>query len=203
MICRRRPSAPGLGGSRPLAVGCAVLQAELAALSRSFPGLDLRLLPSRLHMDPERLGGELAAVLDAEAGRRVLLVYGDCCPAMGRLAQRPLVARTAGCSCCELLLGHEPCRRLLRAGAFFLLPEWMRRWREVFTVDLGLDEVSAPELMGDLHTCLVYLDTGLVPVPAAELAACAAFCRLPAEVRRVPLDHLRRQVEDGLAALAC
>jgi hypothetical protein len=182
-------------------VGCAVLRAELAALAGSLPALEAHFLPSHLHLEPASLDRELGTALDACAGRAVVLAYGDCCPAMRRLAARPGVVRTPGLSCCELLLGQAEYRRLLRAGAFFLLPEWTPRWRTVFTCDLELEAEAARALMGELHTRLVYLDTGVVPVPAAELAACAAFCGLPLEVLPVPLDHLRAILADALQRL--
>lgn len=182
-------------------IGCAVLRAELAALAGGLPALEASFLPSHLHLDPARLERELGVALDARAGRAVMLAYGDCCPGMRRLAARPGVVRTPGLSCCELLLGQAEYRRLLRAGAFFLLPEWTPRWRTVFTCDLELEAEAARALMGELHTRLIYLDTGVMPVPRAELAACAAFCGLPLEVRPVALDHLRATLTAALQGL--
>jgi hypothetical protein len=109
----------------------------------------------------------------------------------------PGVARTRGVNCCSLLLGRAAYRELLRAGVFFLLPEWVARWEEVFARELGLNRENARTLMQEMHCRLVYLDTGLVPVPTGVLHACAAFCGLPCEVRSTPLEFLHQAIQDA------
>ncbi|BDG08827.1 DUF1638 domain-containing protein [Anaeromyxobacter paludicola] len=184
-------------------VTCSVYEREVEALRQvRWPWAVHRRVSSMLHMRPQKLERHLAAALDdARAGSRVVLVYGDCCPAMASLEGRPGVARTRALNCCELLLGADAYRQLSREGAFFLLHEWAERWPEVFQQELGLDLAQARELMTDLHRKLVYLDTGLAPVPEAVLAACAAFAGLPCEVRPTPLDHLAGRIDDALRRL--
>lgn len=182
-------------------VCCSVLQAEVQSLRQpQWPDRAPRLLPSMMHMHPGLLAASLRAVLEGELrqGHGVVLVYGDCCPQMRTLEAMPGVARTRGKSCFELLLGPEEYRRLSQEGAFFLLAEWALRWKEIFAEELGLDRANATSLMQDLHRKLVYLDTGVAPVPNASLKACAEYCGLPCEVRPVPLERLRLAIEDAL-----
>lgn len=195
-------SAPGRAG--PVLVCCSVFRAEMEALARArWPGVELHFESSMLHMRPVKLQRRLDADVDRELPRHpVGLVYGDCCAGMTAIAARPGVARVDGLNCPEMLLGREEYRRLSHEGAFFMLPEWTLRWREVFRRELGLDERTAPELMGDMHRKLVYLDTGVAPIPVDELRACSAYTGLPFEIVRVELDRLAASVESALAALA-
>jgi hypothetical protein len=180
---------------------CSVLRAEVESLREvHWPDHKLIFLPSTMHMRPERLASSLESVLDAELkqGYGVVLIYGDCCARMTELEALPGVVRTRGKNCCELLLGPEEYRRLLHQGVFFLIPEWARRWKEIFTKELGLNRVNATSLMQEMHRKLVYLDTGLAPVPENALEDCAEYCGLPYEVLQVSLGHLHSTIEEAL-----
>lgn len=189
--------------SQPKAVMicCSVLQSEVESLCQVH-WLDhhLRFLPSMMHMHPERLASSLEAILDEELneGHGVVLIYGDCCARMTALEGLPGVVRTRGKNCCELLLGAAEYRRLSLEGAFFLIPEWTCRWKEIFVRELGLNNDNATSLMQDVHRKLVYLDTGLAPVPENALKECAEYCGLPYEVLPVSLERLRLAVEEAL-----
>ena len=180
---------------------CSVLQAEVESLRDvHWPDHKLIFLPSMMHIYPERLASSLESVLDAELkhGYGVVLVYGDCCARMTALEGLPGVVRTRGMNCCELLLGPEEYRRLSHEGVFFLISEWACRWKEIFTKELGLNRDNATSLMQEMHRKLVYLDTGLAPVPENALEDCAEYCGLPYEVLQVSLGHLHSAIEEAL-----
>jgi hypothetical protein len=180
---------------------CSVLRAEVESLRDGhWPDHKLIFLPSMMHMYPERLASSLESVLDAEPtqGDGVVLIYGDCCARMTELEALPGVVRTRGKNCCELLLGPGEYRRMSHDGVFFLLPEWARRWKEIFTKELGLNRDNATSLMQEMHRKLVYLDTGLAPVPENALEDCAEYCGLPYEVLQVSLGHLHSAIEEAL-----
>ncbi len=187
--------------SNDVIVCCSVLKAEVQSLSKErWPDHKLVFLPSMMHMHPERLASSLEALLGAELkqGHAVVLIYGDCCARMGALEALPGVVRTRGRNCCELLLGSAEYRRLSREGAFFLIPEWARRWKEIFATELGLNHANATSLMRDMHRKLVYLETGIVPVPEKELQECSNYCGLPYEVLPISLELLRSAIEEAL-----
>jgi len=151
-------------------------------------------------MYPERLASSLQTVLDGELkqGHKVVLIYGDCCAQMTAMEAMPGVVRTRGKNCCELLLGIEEYRRLSHEGAFFLIPEWVSRWKEIFVKELGLNCDSATGLMQEIHRKLTYLDTGMAPVPENALKEFAEYCGLPFEVRQVSLELLHSAIEYAL-----
>lgn len=180
---------------------CSVLRTEVESL---YPELlsdhKLRFLPSMLHMHPERLTSSLESLLEGELkqGHHVILIYGDCCARMTNFEVIPGVVRTRGKNCCELLLGSMEYRKLSHEGDFFLIPEWARRWKEIFSTELGLNQDNATCLMQDIHRRLMYLDTGLATVPESELKECSEFCGLPYEIQQVSLDLLHSTIEESL-----
>jgi hypothetical protein len=190
--------------TKSVIISCSALKQEVESLCKEhWPRHRLLFLPSMLHMHPERLAASLESALEAEMirSRDVVLIYGDCCARMTALEALPVVTRTRGKNCCELLLGDGEYRRLSHEGAFFLIPEWAGRWKEVFSRELGLNRENAAGLMGDMCKKLVYLDTGLVPTPDSELRDCAEYLALPCEVMPVSLKPLQAAIEE--AVLRC
>ena len=52
--------------------------------------------------------------------------------------------------------------------------------------------------MQEIHHKLMFLDTGLAPVPENALKECAEYCGLPCEVRQVTLERLRLAIEEAM-----
>jgi len=183
---------------------CSIFKAELNALSAShWPRHTIHVVDSILHMRPQKLSEKLVALVEKEqrSRKKILLIYGDCCSVITSLEARPGVVRTRGHNCCYLLLGLDRYRQLSHEGAFFILPEWIHRWQEVFRDELGLDHEHAVLFMGEMHRKLVYLDTGVIPVPLDLLRDCATYCGLPFEVLPTPLDTFREAIETALSRL--
>ncbi len=185
-------------------ITCSVFRAEVTHLWKTcWPHLTVPFQNSMLHMNPAKLGRRLESVVQDELrqGRRVVLIYGECFPGMTALESRPGVARTRGGNCAEMVLGRDEYRRLLRDGAFFLLPEWAAQGEKYFKHELGLNRDNATSLMQDSHRKLLYLDTGVTPIPERGLRSVASYCGLPWEVLPVSLDALRAVIEDALHRL--
>jgi hypothetical protein len=184
-------------------LSCGVVQDELTALHRSgaLPGT-LRFLNSMLHLEPLNMDAVLLHACQTvdPAFSRVVLVYGDCCPDMLQLTHRFQLGRVAAINCAQLLLGRSRYRELMQEEVFLLLPEWAVRWREVMQKGLGLTPEVARDLMQEVRQGgLVYLDTGLIPVPEAELEACAQFSGLPWRLEKVSLAPLLDTLLDAEA----
>jgi hypothetical protein len=174
-------------------LSCGVLRAELEELHRRGKiGGELRFLDSMLHMNPQQLQTTLETALGqpGPAGGRLVLVYGDCCSRMLDLVRQFRVGRVNAINCAQMLVGRARYRELMHRHAFMLLPEWAARWREIFQIELGLSAEVAHDLMSEHCGELVYLDTGLTPVPENALADCRAHLGIPCRIERVTLDHL-------------
>ena len=178
-------------------VVCNVLSNEVRELHRQ--GLisgELLELDSMLHMDPPELERTLRAIID-EQTRPIVLVYGDCCPAMLQLAERPGVVRVSAPNCIQLLTGKAYFKELMHREAFVLLPEWAPRWKTIIEQELGLKGDVARDLFRENRKELVYLDTGITPVPYTEINACAATTGLPAHIEKTGLSHLRKALQSA------
>jgi hypothetical protein len=184
----------------PRCIACSIFRREIESLQASG-ALDLAVdyLPSMLHMAPDRLDARLTTSLtEAEAqGQKVLIAFGDCCGHMEDFRAKPGIDRTEGINCCEIILGREAYRRLRREGAFFLMPEWALAWRQVFMSQLGLLGSNAKTFMQEMHTRLIYLDTGIQPVPWQALNEASEYLGLPVEVLPVSLDPLLASLREA------
>ena len=63
-----------------------------------------------------------------------------------------------------------------------------------FCGEYVLNAKTAPIFMNDMHRVIIYLDTGLEPVPIGTLEAMAQFFELPYEVLSIELDFLKQAI---------
>ena len=193
MIAASASYSSGINRKRPSVIWlcCGVLRAEMEALHRQgvISG-EMIFLDSMLHMDPAILEAKLIAALEQNTNRtgRLVLVYGDCSPKMLNLERRFQVGRVDAVNCAQLLVGHDRYRQLMRENAFMILPEWAGRWEHIMKCELGLTREVAHDLMCENRGELVYLDTGLTPVPEKELGEFSAYSGLPFRVETVSLN---------------
>ena len=189
-----------------VAVSCSVFKKELSQLKdRFWPQLSLFFINSMLHMKPHKLCSCIDDTVTKQIlkNRKVLLIYGDCCTRMNDVTQKAGVVRVHCLNCCDLIIGIDNYRKLSHEGVFFLFPEWAHQWKHVFKVGLGLSKVNATYLMSDIHKKIVYLDTGINPVPVQDLDNCSRYCGLPWEILCVDLNVLHNEIERGLDKIKC
>lgn len=183
-------------------IACGIFKKEIKELiRRGRLAVPCRFLDSMLHMMPALLESRLEENIAELGGGKAVLVYGDCQPRMIELNSNPDICRTEGMNCCEILLGRERYHALRAEGVFFLLPEWTIRWKVVFQEYLGFNKDNAKVFMNEMHTKLLYLDTGIIPVPHDTLKEAANFCGLPIEIMKVELDQLEAAISNALKTL--
>lgn len=183
-------------------LSCGVVRDEMEELKRlGRIGGELLFLDSMLHMDPPKLEAKLTAALIQRVDKtgRLVLVYGDCTARMLNLVRSFQVGRINVINCAQLLLGRDRYRQLMHEEAFIVLPEWARRWEYIMKSELGLSQEVAHGLMGENRGVLVYLDTGLLPVPEQQLAQFAAYSGLPWRVESITLDCMLATLLDAEA----
>jgi hypothetical protein len=190
---------------RQLCIACSIFRKEIEALQQSGQlDVPVDFLNSMLHMVPAKLEARLQEAIGSarlpDPAREVVLAYGDCCGHMDTFEAAPGTARTGGINCCEIILGTEAYRKLRREGAFFLMPEWARSWKQIFVGQLGLLGPCAKTFMQEMHSRMIYLDTGLVPVPHAILQEASEFLGLPVEILPVSLDPLLASLQRAAVA---
>lgn len=186
-------------------LACGVFKKELEFLAKQgLIDLKVKSLDSMLHMEPCKLGVTLEAITSKHPEEKFVLLYGDCQPRMHEMAGRETVSKVGGINCCEILLGKEAYRKLQRERAFIFLPEWAVRWREIFTKELGFNKPeNAKEFMKENLSKLVYLDTGIDPVPEDLLTEIKEFFDMPMQVLPISLDVLKNGIEESLEKFNC
>ncbi len=188
-----------------LCISCSIFRKEIEALQASGRlDLPVAFLNSMLHMVPAkletRLQGALGAAREQHSDQEVVLAYGDCCGHMDTFEAEPGTARTVGLNCCEIILGREAYRKLRKEGAFFLMPEWALAWRQIFVGQLGLLGPCARTFMQEMHSKMIYLDTGLIPVPHEALREASEFLGLSVEILPVSLEPLLASLHQAARA---
>jgi hypothetical protein len=181
-------------------LACGVFRMEIEALARQGK-LDCNIitLDSMLHMNPARLGQEMGRVMEVAPENRFLVLYGDCHPHMHEMQSMENVSRVTGINCCEILLGKEVYRKLQKEQAFIFLPEWTLRWKEVFAHELGFENHEvAQSFMKEHQKRLVYVDTGVMPVPDETLQEISGFFGMPVETVHIYLDNLLQGINKAL-----
>lgn len=175
-----------------LILACGALAREILAL-RTLNGwnhLDLRCLPAKLHLWPDRIPDAVAAAVAEERGRyeRIFVAYADCgtggllaarCAALG-------VEMIAGPHCYSFFDGNETfaARGDAEMTAFYLTDFLVRQFDAFVWKPMGLDR--HPELRGMIfgnYERLVYLAQTDDADLAAEAARCAARLGLAYERR--------------------
>jgi hypothetical protein len=122
---------------------------ELLSTHRSPPGLGKSTAATAATGATLASHSTAATVTPTYIDCPLVLVYGDCCPQMYELSQLSLVCRVNAINCAQMLVGKARYRQLMAQEAFMLLPEWSRRWREIFEQELGLSPALGKEMLGE------------------------------------------------------
>jgi len=181
-----------------LCIACSIFKNEIKKMNdRGELDFDIKYMSSMLHMYPSKLQKKLSEKVAKDAGsyEKITLLYGDCHPFMHEMDELTNVKRTQGINCVEILLGKERFRKLRKEGVFFFMPEWTIRWEEVFRNELGLNPELAKEFMQEMHSKLVYLDTGQIPIPDDILKKISEYTGLNYEIIKVELEMMRTEIE--------
>ena len=178
---------------KKVVLACSIFRREIEYLKeKGRLTADVRYISSMMHMYPEKLATAMDAAIEGieQDGKKIVLLYGECHNRMNDYLARPDIQQVKGCNCVEIFLGKERYKSFLKAGAFFLMPEWTLRWKDVFQKELGLKGEIGKEFMRDMHTFFLYVDTGLVPVPSRTLDEISHTLGLPWKSIRIDMTHL-------------
>lgn len=172
-------------------IACSIFKYELEKMDQMLDiTIPISFYDSYLHLFPDELSNVLTEQVEnrLKKDQKVLLICGDCHPFMKEMSERKNVNKLPGCNCVEILIGRELRRKLTREGAFFLLPEWTVRWKEIFKELLELPPEHIKSLLHEQHKKFIYLDTGVLSVPYKEIEECAAFFNLPYDIMKISID---------------
>lgn len=190
-----------MGKKRTEIIACSIFKYELEKILRQLDkDIPVNFFNSYLHLYPVELYKALGEKVDKKIkeNKNVILVCGDCHPFMKEMSTKKYVSKVPGCNCVDIILGRELRRKLLKSGAFFLLPEWTVRWKEIFKELLELPSEHIKALLNEQHKKFVYLDTGIIPIPYKEIEECAAFFEMPYEIESISIDFLSKALQNEI-----
>lgn len=181
-------------------IACSIFRKELDFLQDSGKiDVPIVYLNSMLHMQPVELKKVLDDTLNVYKDDRILLLYGDCHARMLDYEKNPNIIRSPGINCCEIVLGSEKFHALRKEGAFILLPEWIDRWEEVFVDYMGFNNAqTAQEFMNEMHSKLVFVDSGLQDRSRLPINEISNYLGLPVEYCLSSTDELEKTLNNLL-----
>ncbi len=180
------------GGGRVLLLACGALAREIIALKEinGWTHMDLRCLPAKLHLHPEKITPAVMAALDRERDNydQIFVVYADCGTA-GELAKRCAernVQLVPGPHCYSFFDGNDrfEARGDTEMRAFYLTDFLVRQFENFFWKPMGLDR--HPELRDMLfgnYEKLIYLAQTIDPTLESKARDCADRLALTYEYR--------------------
>jgi Protein of unknown function (DUF1638) len=180
-----------------LYISCGIFREELEYLAKE-KGLDRSVvfLDAALHVNFDRLKARLIEALEEnrKSGTVLKVVYGSCHPEMSEILDRYGAKKIKAANCLEAMAGPEEVKRLNEeAKTFFLSAGWVNNWEKIFAQgreDFGLDF----KLMFGSYKRIIVFDTGVIPLDEEKITKFSEFTGLPAERRRITLDHLLKLI---------
>lgn len=190
----------GRGAVDTVFIACAALGKELRELIRKHSwNADLRVINSRLHMAPSRIGPAVDAKLAETAGRyeRQIVVYGHCgAHDLDEILQRHGAVRTLGPHCYEMFGGQAFAKAITEQPGTFVLTDFLvKSWNKLVVKGLKLDEhPELVELFFANYTQMLYLEQEHENHLVSEAQRIADSIGLPLRVEATGYGDLERRL---------
>ncbi len=183
-------------------VACGAIATHIASIQERYK-LDLTIypLPPLLHNSPQKIAGEVDALLNKIKSNhdKCVVAYADCGTygALDAVIQRHHVARLGGNHCYDIFAGQDEIKTIMAAtpGTYFLTDFLVKSFHRSVVVELGLDK--HPELRDDYfknYQQVIWLAQNPTPELEAEAHEAAALIGLPLEIRVVGEDGLTKEI---------
>jgi hypothetical protein len=187
-------------GDKRVLIGCGILKKEIMHLvEKNHWDIDTDFLEPSLHINYQKLAGQLTAALNRHPDKERIVFYGECHPLMDRMLSDAGARRTQCQNCVDALLGTDLFMRELQEGAFFLLENWAVHWNKVVLDTFGQNLEVAKEIFTMDRKYLLCITT-----PCSgdfRLAAENAGRQMDVPVRwmHVSLEHLETVLKEIIA----
>lgn len=142
-------------------ISCSIFRKALDHINnKNNYNLNIKYFNSMLHMNPEKFSEEVFNEINYLKDRKenVLVVYGDCHPKMHTMLNHNNIRRIIGVNCIEQFIGTSLYKKYQKEKTFFLLPEWIGKWRIIFEEELGLlNEKIAKNFMKEFFDKILFI----------------------------------------------
>ncbi len=182
-----------------LILACGAVAREILALIRlnGWTHVDLRCLPAKLHIWPQRIAGAVDAKLTELEGNyeHVFVAYADCgtAGALDEVLARHGVERLPGAHCYGFFAGNDAWEAMQEeeAGTYYLTDFLARHFEAIVVRPYKLDTIPGMiELVFGNYVRLVYLAQTDDAELRAKAQAAAAFLGIAYEERRTGYGEL-------------
>lgn len=185
---------------RLIACGVFVPALENLGLVRRWPGLELKVMPASLHLQPTRLYQLLVHDLGRGDGPRPRtgLLYGHCFPGIDGFCRKQDIRRASGAHCYEMLLGPRRFARLMdeTAGTFFAERSLLQNFEQHCVEPLELEDAEVRAATFAHYRRLIYIRQPGDPDLGPRAAAVADFLGLRLGVLDADYGYFEHLVDD-------
>lgn len=183
-------------------IACGAIATHIASIQEKH-NLDLTIypLPPLLHNSPEKIAGEVDALLSKIEGdhERCFVAYADCGTygALDAVIAAHHVPRLGGKHCYDIFAGQNEINGIMEEtpGTYFLTDFLAKSFHRSVMVELGLDK--RPELRDDYfknYEKVIWLAQKPTVELEAQARSAAALIGLPLEIRLVGEDGLTKEI---------
>lgn len=173
-----------------LLIGCGVLKTEIDyIINKNKWPVKTFFLESSLHINFDKLEKELLNAIKQNRKENIIVFYGACHPLIDKYLKEENTLRTQGQNCIEILLGKERYFSELEKGAFFLLNDWLKNWKDVMGDVFNSNEIIK-EIFKSERKYILAIDTKCSMINKKEAAAFAEISGLPINWTQSDLYHL-------------
>ncbi len=188
-------------------VACGAIATHIQEIATT-KALDLTIypLPPLLHNRPEKIAGEVDALLNEIKGKheQCAVAYADCGTygALDIVIEKHDVKRLVGNHCYDIFAGAAEIEKIMAedAGTYFLTDFLAKSFYRSVIVELGLDKY--PHLRDDYfknYSRVIWLAQERTPDLEKAAMDAAALIGLPLEIKTVGYSGLTKQVMELLA----
>lgn len=183
-------------------VACGAIASHIASIQEKYNlNLTIYPLPPLLHNSPEKIAGEVDALLSRIGNEHesCFVAYADCGTygALDAVIATHQVRRLGGNHCYDVFAGENEIKKIMteRPGTYFLTDFLAKSFHRSVVVELGLDK--RPELRDDYfknYEQVLWLAQNPTPELEAQARDAAALIGLPLEIMVVGEVGLTREI---------
>jgi hypothetical protein len=182
-------------------VSCGIFQPELERIlpeikeEMRIDNIEINYLPAALHIDNNKLEYGIKNGMEAFAGKKVVVLYGNMChPHLSKITGNRGVFNAGTKNCVELILNPERKKELDKTGNIvYFTSGWLKWWREIFHRELEYNPENQHIIMEQCDKIIV-LDTGIDAINEEELLKFYDCVQIPIEIEQINLDYFKNTI---------
>ncbi|MCP4180973.1 MAG: DUF1638 domain-containing protein [bacterium] len=183
-------------------ISCGIFKKEVEELIQEKKiEITFSFIDSMLHLNPLLLEKKLNSSIKYHSAKGHVLLFGECHSNMDKFDSKYNIEKVKGLNCCEIILGHNKYHELRKEGAFILLPEWIHFFKKIFIDKFGFNSRNIKEFMNEMHSKLIYLDTGLTNIPRKQLEDISELSNLKMDIKKIDLNILTKNINNAVYKL--